>query len=56
MEKEEEQLKEQRKRFAINPVDRECPNCEGMTLERETMGYEEVVFCTRCSYSESKTL
>lgn len=33
-----------------------CPRCSLMTLEEQTMGYEQVIYCTHCEYSESKTI
>lgn len=37
-------------------IKRACPWCESMTLTEDTYGYEKVVSCSHCEYSESKTL
>lgn len=33
-----------------------CPWCNGMTLEEMVLAYESVVYCTHCSYSDTKTI
>lgn len=37
-------------------IERPCPWCSCMTLQEDTYGYEKVVYCTHCEYSQSKTI
>lgn len=36
--------------------DMPCPWCQCMTLSEDTYGYEKVVSCSHCPYSQTKTI
>lgn len=50
---EKETYKDLSEKHGYLPVERKCPICETFTLERQVFGYEEVIFCTQCSYNET---
>lgn len=43
-------------RHVYGDIRKPCPFCGLLTLEEETLGYEKVIYCVHCSYSESKTI
>ncbi|HEY9703854.1 MAG TPA: hypothetical protein V6C58_15500 [Allocoleopsis sp.] len=37
-------------------VDKACPKCQRFALEKDTLGYEEVIFCRLCDYSRTRNI
>lgn len=37
-------------------VHKPCPRCQRLSLERETLGFEEVIFCRLCDYSRTHNI